>query len=97
MKLRDILGVLDTPCLISIEKTTIDCKIPEDRFICMTKADSEGVLPYLDRDVVVWGLTNPITDDTPAVLYFRLMQDDKKNDEIWYKRLGAEPACKEDD
>ncbi len=54
MKVREMIDGLKFPCKMAIENA-------DEQMICLTVSNSEGIEPYLDREVLEWYLPNPIT------------------------------------
>ena len=78
MKLRDILGLLESNCIIELRKDLNyieNLESLEQRLICITRSDSEGVNPYLDRHVIGWGVPKLSENRTIAELYFILQEE----------------------
>ena len=76
MKLRDILGLLEREYIIALRNEDNSSAVcPEHRnLICITMSNSEGVDPYLDRELKSWGLTDKINTNAMADLFFVLAQ-----------------------
>ena len=49
MIVKEFIELLSRPVLLEIDSE-------EKRMICITITDSEGIEPYLNRDIIKWGL-----------------------------------------
>lgn len=65
MKVREKLAGLKYPCKICFKNA-------DEKIICLTVSNSEGIEPYLDRDVLEWYVPNPIMDSRDVDIYLIL-------------------------
>ena len=78
MKLREIIDLLECPYCIEIKT--------ENKLICVTISDSEGIDPYLDREVISWGLPNMSEGRSIAEIRFRIAPKNAESEpepELW--------------
>ena len=76
MKVRDLLELLEGECVLALRKEdkSLQGYPNSENLICMTLSSSEGVDPYLDREIKSWGLTQKRNADTIADLFIELYQ-----------------------
>lgn len=86
MKLRDILNLLEGDCVIALRNEgNLNAVCPDpNTLICMTMSNSEGVDPYLDRELKSWGLTSKTNHDTIADLVIVLKNKTVEPENILY-------------
>lgn len=51
MKLADFLKYLEHPVIVKLENES-------NKIICFTLTDSEGIEPYLNREIISWRIPN---------------------------------------
>lgn len=86
MKVRDLLELLEGDCVLAIRNEDNSNPVyPNSKnLICMTMSSSEGIDPYLDREIKSWGLTQKRNADTIADLFIELYQKKAEPENILY-------------